>query len=87
MKRYDSIVKLSKWDNFRERKEKLIDEVIEIKKKQMRIKTFLLNTVICNLLENLKSNILAAEARHAIQMKTCFVCLKIKIKFKVNIRR
>ena len=52
-----SIAKMTKWDNFRERKDLLIDSVIQVKKKQKSITTFVIHTVISLLLNKMTQNI------------------------------
>lgn len=55
--RNSSIAKMTKWDNFRERKDLLIDSVIQVKKKQKSITTFVIHTVISLLLNKMTQNI------------------------------
>ena len=58
-----------------------------MKKKQISITTFIIHTVISLLLKKMTHNIKAVEAIHALKNKTCFLCLKIKFKFKTLIRK
>lgn len=71
------INKITKWSRFKSRRERIIDEYIKVKRKQIMVKQLYAQYVLLKGLQGLGLKVERTKQRHRLQFSRIFICLKL----------